>query len=308
MPAVSVVIPTYNRAETISRAIDSVLQQTWDDFEIIIVDDGSTDQTEEIVESYSDDRVVYVQFHSNKGANAARNEGVRHASGELVSFLDSDDEFTENHLQRVIGVLSESPSGIGGVYTSQVTLENGEKRHVDAAKQKLTDPSDVIRNYPANGFSSFTFRRSVFELVGMLEEELDAFQDREYLIRCLAQFDIIPISEVLVKYHTPEGRISTDSQKKLSALKDIEKLHATKINASGNAYLHYTRAILHAESKEMKKARHFFIRASMLEIKSLKYHAHSVTSLFGYPGYKFARNTKLRIKKIVHRLRDMNIN
>ncbi|MFC6990634.1 glycosyltransferase family 2 protein [Haladaptatus sp. GCM10025707] len=93
MPTVSVVIPTYNRSEEVTHAIDSVLAQTYDDFELLVVDDGSTDDTEEVVTSYDDDRVKFIEHEENQGAPAARNTGIEHAEGEYVAFLDSDDEW-----------------------------------------------------------------------------------------------------------------------------------------------------------------------------------------------------------------------
>jgi len=91
-PTVSVIIPTYNRAHTIGRAIKSVLNQTYQDFEIIVVDDGSTDNTEEVVKSFRDKRIRYIQHKKNKGAAAARNTGIKSAKGKYIAFQDSDDD------------------------------------------------------------------------------------------------------------------------------------------------------------------------------------------------------------------------
>lgn len=97
MPVFSIVVPTYNRAERISAAIDSVLNQTFPDFELIIVDDGSTDNTKETVHRYEDPRIVYL-YQENKERSAARNNGIRKARGQFVCFLDSDDIYLPNHL------------------------------------------------------------------------------------------------------------------------------------------------------------------------------------------------------------------
>src|SRR6266540_1479939 len=90
MPSVSVVIPTYNRASLLREAIDSVLNQTFNDLELIIVDDGSTDNTEEVVHSFTDHRLMYLK-QQNEGASSARNAGIQAATGEFIAFLDSDD-------------------------------------------------------------------------------------------------------------------------------------------------------------------------------------------------------------------------
>ena len=93
MVKVSVVIPTYNRASLLKRAIKSVLCQTYPDFEVIIVDDGSTDNTEEVIRSFDDKRVKYIKLKKNKGYPVALNKGVKTAKGEYIGFLDSDDEW-----------------------------------------------------------------------------------------------------------------------------------------------------------------------------------------------------------------------
>jgi glycosyltransferase involved in cell wall biosynthesis len=98
MPLVSVIIPTYNRAYVVKRTIDSILNQTFPDFEIIVVDDGSKDDTKEVINSYIDNRIKYI-YKSNGGVSSARNVGLKNATGGFICFLDSDDFWPENFLQ-----------------------------------------------------------------------------------------------------------------------------------------------------------------------------------------------------------------
>ena len=102
---VSVIIPTYNRADTIKRSIDSVLMQTYGDLEIIVVDDGSTDHTEQIVREYTDSRVRYIRTDGRYGANHARNIGIENAGGEFIAFQDSDDEWHSDKLEKQMRIL-----------------------------------------------------------------------------------------------------------------------------------------------------------------------------------------------------------
>ena len=108
MAAVSVIITTYNRAHLVGKAIKSVLNQTFQDFELIVVDDGSTDNTEEVINSFNDTRIRYIRHKINKGGNAARNTGLRNSKGEYIAFLDSDDEWLPEKLERQLEVFKKS--------------------------------------------------------------------------------------------------------------------------------------------------------------------------------------------------------
>ena len=111
MPKVSVVIPTFNRADTIGDSIKSVLEQTFKDFEVIVVDDGSTDGTESVVAAFGDSRIKYI-MQDNAGACAARNNGIRHANGEYIAFQDSDDYWMPRKLERQLQNISLHDSKI----------------------------------------------------------------------------------------------------------------------------------------------------------------------------------------------------
>lgn len=118
MTRVSVVIPTYNRAPTLPRALESTLAQTIDDLEILVVDDGSTDDTASVLATYQDvdSRVRPVVHATNQGANVARNTGIEHARGEYIAFLDSDDEWHPEKLERQLAALEDRPDEWVGVY------------------------------------------------------------------------------------------------------------------------------------------------------------------------------------------------
>ena len=122
MPAVSVIIPTYNRAEFLRLAITSVLNQTFQDFEIIVVDDASEDHTHEVMNNLNDKRIKYIRHEVNKRVSAARNTGVLHSSGDYIAFLDDDDEWLPSKLQRQVALLEDSTSTCGGVYTLRIDI------------------------------------------------------------------------------------------------------------------------------------------------------------------------------------------
>jgi len=125
-PVISIIIPTYNRAHTIRRAIDSVLAQTYKDFEIIVVDDGSTDNTLDILRQYHDPRVKIIQLETNKGVSSAINTGFNHINGEWFTLLGSDDEMIPRALETLIKVPSEIDETIDAITCNCIDSVTGE--------------------------------------------------------------------------------------------------------------------------------------------------------------------------------------
>jgi len=126
MTLVSVIIPTYNRAKLISRSIKSVLNQSVNDFELILVDDGSIDKTPEVVYKLKDERIKYFRCENNNGQNTARNIGLSLAKGKFIAFLDSDDEWMPDYLHKMINVFNQD-STLGAVYSRAYGCsDNGE--------------------------------------------------------------------------------------------------------------------------------------------------------------------------------------
>ena len=120
---VSVIIPTYNRAEFLRSAIESALNQTYTDLEIIVSDDKSTDHTREVVKSFKDNRIKYILNEGNKGPSATRNTAILASKGEYIAFLDDDDEWLPDKLQSQVEVLDKSQVKICGVYTNRLFIE-----------------------------------------------------------------------------------------------------------------------------------------------------------------------------------------
>lgn len=118
MPKVSVIIPTYNRARYLHRAIQSVLDQRFPDLEIIVVDDASTDDTAQVIEGFRDPRIRYFRHNTNRREAASRNTGVQNAVGDYIAFLDDDDVWLPDKLAIQVNLLDISSLKIGAVYTS----------------------------------------------------------------------------------------------------------------------------------------------------------------------------------------------
>ena len=213
MPRVSVVIPTYNRAETLPRAIDSVLEQTVEDLEVLVVDDGSTDHTPSVLADYTDPRLRTVVHSTNRGANVARNTGIDRARGEYVAFLDSDDEWLPEKLERQLTTLEDRSSDWVGVYcdsTFDLSGTSGRLRSAVAAALARTDEEPTMEGgeeligeiladtvQPGAG-STLLVRTNVARAVGGFDERLDRFQDPEFCLRVLRAGKLAYVDDTLV--------------------------------------------------------------------------------------------------------------
>src|SRR5262245_18204916 len=125
-PSVSIVIPTYNRANLIARSLQSVLDQSYEDFEILVIDDGSTDQTAAVVAGFRDQRIIYTRLARNSGAGGARNVGIKMSKGQFLAFQDSDDEWLPQKLAKHMEMFKKGASKLGVVYSDkQRILKNG---------------------------------------------------------------------------------------------------------------------------------------------------------------------------------------
>ena len=142
---VSVIIPTYNRAYILPDAIESVLQQTYTNFELIVVDDGSTDETGQVVKRFTDSRICCLQHGNNRGYSAALNTGLAAATGDLIAFIDSDDLWRQEKLQAQVVFLQDQP-GIGGVFSDlEWVAQETQTTSMLMLSQYLLDFSELRR-------------------------------------------------------------------------------------------------------------------------------------------------------------------
>ncbi|WP_408958823.1 glycosyltransferase family 2 protein [Natrinema sp. 74] len=214
MTQVSVIIPTYNRAATLPRAIDSALEQTIDDLEVVVVDDGSTDDTESVLADYEDPRVRSITHDTNRGANVARNTGIEHANGEYVAFLDSDDEWHPEKLERQLSALEgRSSDWVGAYCDSAFDLSGTSGRLRTTAASVLASRDDeptreggeelmaeiLADNVQPGAGSTLLVRTAVARDVGGFDEDLDRFQDPEFCLRVLEHGRLAYLDGVLVR-------------------------------------------------------------------------------------------------------------
>lgn len=210
-PEVSVIIPTYNRANLLIRAINSVLKQSLQDFELIVVDDGSTDNTKEIVENFQkkESRIIYLKNTQNSGGAAApKNLGIKNACGKYIATLDSDDVWLTTKLKKQVAVFEASDDSKMVLVTCDYFLV-GEKSKNRIFIPKYTDIllQILTRDYLGTG-SCVMYKREVFNSIGNFDENLKSCQDWDMRIRIFKKYNVVIIKEPLVEYYVHDSNIS----------------------------------------------------------------------------------------------------
>ncbi|MEJ5240538.1 MAG: glycosyltransferase family 2 protein [Anaerolineales bacterium] len=229
MATVSVVIPTFNRALFVKRAVQSVLTQTYQDFEIIVVDDGSIDDTHTVLNSLSgeDSRVHCIYLPTNCGAQVARNVGCRAASGEYIAFLDSDNEWLPDKLRLQMELFRDSQVGVvycgfrvvypDGHFFDMLPYYRGDVYKVALANW-LTDTSTLV------------VRKDILEKIGYWDEKIRAYQEWDMCIRLARTTFFDFVDQVLVIYHRHSlPRISNDRFLNALGHMDVVKSHKQEI-------------------------------------------------------------------------------
>ena len=208
MSLVSVIIPTYNSVGYIEAAINSVLQQNYRPLEIVVIDDGSTDNTRDALEPLIKSGAIRYYYKSNGGASSARNFGITKAKGDFIGFLDADDLFLPGMLSICIDRLAEGGSDLVSVDNYMVYLANGKEirkelyayQWIEKASQDLF--CTFMKVGGIGGPHKTVFRRSVFELVGYFDTSLEVYEDLDFWIRIAQkQLDWKHVRKPLVQCH-----------------------------------------------------------------------------------------------------------
>lgn len=216
MPKVSVLIPTYQHSRYIGEAILSVLAQSYTDYEIIVVDDASTDATPEILAEFGD-KIRAIRHERNKGLSAARNTGLQHASGEFIAFLDADDVWALDKLEKQLP-LFEGRERVGLVYSDMYFFDESGKLPGSAF--------EICPPVSGNGFVEIfirspipmltvVVRRAAFDEVGRFDEGLTAFEDNDMWLRISETWEVSYVNEALAGYRQSPNQMSREKERML---------------------------------------------------------------------------------------------
>ncbi len=202
-PIASVIIPTYNRKDMLLEAIKSVQNQTLQDFEIMIGDDGSEDGTGDVVKSLNDNRIHY-HWEVNKGTpSGARNWGIENSSGKYIAFLDDDDIWLKTKLEKQVKLMENNPE-LGLCHTLMVDKKTGEPLfNMDVKDGNVFEDYFMSNNFI--GLPTVVFRRDVIREIGLTDTNLCAVADFEFWLRIARLYPIRLLPEALVRYRVGEG-------------------------------------------------------------------------------------------------------
>ncbi|HSP96150.1 MAG TPA: glycosyltransferase [Candidatus Dormibacteraeota bacterium] len=256
-PTVSIVLPTYQRGELIGRAIRSVLVQTFADFELVVVDDGSTDDTVAEVSRFSDPRLRYLRCDVNRGAAAARNAGIQQTAAPFLAFQDSDDEWLPNKLERHMRAFAGCAPEVGVVYSDmrRIRRDGSDEYHrsPDLTPGVVLDPATRFYQVCRIGIQSTVIRRECFAAVGAFNEEFPALEDMELFIRLSRRYGFHHLEEPLVRYHETDG-LSQNVPAKVVARRLLLRLYERELVRDDAEFIGREREALEAAERRRPRA------------------------------------------------------
>lgn len=275
---ISVIIPSYNRGYIIKRSLESILNQTYKNIEVLVIDDNSNDNTYEVVNSIKDSRIRYIKLNENNGACYARNYGVRLAKGEYIAFQDSDDIWYENKLEKQLEYLDKNKLDI---VSCKMYIHQDKKNNI-------VFPRSININKKSIYFENFI---STQLLLGKKEcfikdpfnTQLPRFQDWELAIRLVDKYNIGILNEILCEAYIQENSISRNPQKAIEALEIIKYNHSVSSKVKAN----YTRLISLYKMQNGEPYKKGFYEALFMNPLDKKIIFDFIISLIGSEKYHY---------------------
>jgi glycosyltransferase involved in cell wall biosynthesis len=291
-PLFSIIMPVFNREKSIQVAIQSVLHQSYTNFELIIIDDASTDQTVNEIKRYNQPKIRLIQTAVNQGPAAARNSGIAVARGTYISFLDSDDELDPEFLKETAIILSGTPSNIGFMWTGMIWEENGRKeirswKPVHKGSSYLT----FLHALHIGTNSGLTVKRTVFDTCGYFNTKLKAAEDTDFFLRITQHVDYVFTEKPLIHIRRDnKDRLSRNLKKNAEAYQLIFPKHQSIIDTSKflQKKYYYKMMWLSFYLPDKKKAEYYFM--FLFKRKLLTAKMSLIFLLYYFLPFKLASN------------------
>jgi len=301
MSFVSVIIPAYNRASFLKPAVRSVLDQTYRHLEAIVVDDGSNDDTEAIVADLrkKDIRLRYIRHAVNRGAQSARNTGIQNAGGNLIAFLDSDNEWFPDKLEKQVRLFSEGDERLCVVYAGYRELFP-EGWYLDRLPALRGDIYEAAMKRWVCDFNTIVVKKTFLDKSGLLNENIRAYQEWDFCIQLSRHGRFDYINEPLVRYRHHEGlSISKDASNNAFGYLDVVEAHRDEILKSCGCYTlsrHYLAVGHHFMlANSLAMGRNYFYRSFCCAPYNIAALAFLAASLLGCRYYQRLHRTKKRL-------------
>jgi glycosyltransferase involved in cell wall biosynthesis len=314
MPKVSVVIPAYNAMTYLPETLESVLRQTFTDFEVLIVDDGSSDNIVEWASGLVETRVRLIS-QANQGVSTARNTGIAHAQGEYVGFLDADDLWEPTKLEKQVRCLEDNPA-VGLVYTWTALIDQSGSpmgkvwgSHIEGNVWEQIVINDMI----SNG-SSPMVRHSCFETVGVFDPNISGVEDRDMWIRIAARYPFGVVKEPLTLYRRHPNNTSANRKKIIIELhKVFEKafqsapLELLYLRNQSYGWMNFFAAWAFIEDEKNHKEAMHYCQQAVLHYPQLRYTsiyirlslAIATIRWFGPQGYMRVRGLSRTLRRLM---------
>lgn len=276
-------IPTHNRPQQVKEAVQSVLDQTYQDFEIIVVDDGLEQRAKGVIASFDNERIRYIQHKRNRGGGAARNTGIKSARGEWIAFLDDDDKWVPKKLEVQMEALKDVPDDVGFCFSAVL-------KKMENANQRTYIKPAGLHNYHLlsltrfKGFltSTLLVYKKVFDQVGGFDESLPSNQEAELIIRITKKWRGVGINDPLVTQNVRANHNSIGSslKRRIAGRETVLEKHREEFKLYPRIYAKhlFQLGIWCRDSEKYTKAKEYFWKA-FLKIKKTKYLLHTLSMI-----------------------------
>lgn len=313
-PLVSVIIPTYKRPGMLGRAIDSVLNQTYDNIEVIVVDDNDEDseyrkETEEFMDKYADiDKLVYLKHKKNKNGAAARNTGIKNSKGEYISFLDDDDEYLPSKLMLQVNKISKHSSDYIAVYCGHINVYPNENNNfISTPHLKGNIYKELLTGKCPSSTSLFMVKKEELVKVNGFDEKLQSFQDYDLWLRLFKDKKTDYVEEPLVKfYHHLNNRVSRDIVNRLSGLNYIINKWEEEINKYSNVkefenkykkMTYLSNAKVNIKNNNKRDSLKLYVKALKISPLDIRIYFNIILALMGKKVYSFIEGVYKKLKR-----------
>lgn len=292
-PVVSIILPTYNRARFLPRCIRSVLAQTFEDFELLIIDDASTDETSEVVAKFQDPRIRYHRLETNQRQCRARNIAIQMAEGEFIAFQDSDDLWLPERLSSQLEQMRVHDDSLGLVFGAAICVGPKAAAQVLPPVERLREPVHAPELARELTFpflmQSWLVRRAVFDKVGEFDPAFHVHDDWDMTARIVREYKVLAVPEPCCVVFQTEGSLTSDSTRFTPEICDyiMEKyLGYLGSNRENKGAILFLLAVMNLRSGHFWWGRREIWRSLMLAPRRVSTWMHAVLSLAGESTYR----------------------